>query len=63
MNDKIKQLNQYIMDLQMTEDNFNMLKEFVIDFNNEDNIKSFIFLDDKSTYYAGRNITQKKKVA
>tara|TARA_R100000005_G_C4834272_1_gene109073 strand:- start:161 stop:376 length:216 start_codon:yes stop_codon:yes gene_type:complete len=63
MNDKIKQLNQYIMDLQMTEDNFNMLKEFVIDFNNEDNIKSFIFLDDKSTYYGGRNITQKKKVA
>ena len=63
MNDKIKQLNQYIMDLQMTEDNFNMLKEFVIDFNNEDNLKSFIFLDDNSTYYGGRNITQKKKVA
>ncbi len=63
MNDKIKQLNQYIMDLQMTEDNFNMLKEFVIDFNNVDNLKYFVFLDDKSTYYCGRDITQKKKVA
>ena len=36
MNGKIKQLNQYIMNLQMTEDNFNMLKELVIDFNLDD---------------------------
>ena len=30
MTDKIKQLKQYIMDLQMTEHNFRMLKEFAI---------------------------------
>ena len=36
MNDKIKQLNEYIMNLQMTEDNFRMLKEYVIDFNSDD---------------------------
>lgn len=46
MNDKIKQLNQYITDLQMTEDNFNMLKEFVISSN----------LDNKPTHFCGVDI-------
>lgn len=52
MNDKIKQLNQYIMNLQMTEDNFNMLKKLVIDFN----------LDD-TPCECGVDIREKKEVA
>lgn len=63
MDDKIKQLNQYIMDLQMTEDNFNMLKEFVltpINFNNIDSLKYFEFSDGKPTHFYGMDIRQKK---